>query len=436
MKGGLNKEVSALAVLIILAIPSILHGTEIAGKYTAIYQSREDRDGEKASVFDNYLRLDINKLFHPDISVHAYGKYGHEFNNEFSDGDVYYLYLQYRAFEGGTDLRLGRFPLEAHRFLTVDGLNATFRAAGIIGVSAFAGQPRYLEIDPDRFHREFRDTGDFIFGSKVFLQGIEGLRAHISYSRENGGDVYRELLGAGAGKDFKLKVFDTDMRISSDVLADYNTDKSTLHKLTGRLYFSFDKKVRIILAADRYNVKEDFPEGRELIMSLLSTGREDRLSYTIFYDITRNWAVYQASTFTHLEMPDGEWHEGTIIKGGINGNFLKEAGLDFGVGVYNFDSFVAKASGVTAEIKWHLSGKWTFEGGVEAVFFNTPFRDSKTATTVTGEVKYSPNRRMNVAVFAEQSDNPEYTSDFRTGMRVDYNFSFGLFEGRQGMHLK
>jgi len=431
LRGDFNKKAFAIAVVIVLVFPSIIYGTDVTGKYTAIYQGREDRDGEKESIFDNYLRLDINNLFNPDISVHAYGKYGHGFNNDFSDGDVYYLYLQYRTFEGRTDLRLGRFPIETHRFLTVDGINATLRPEGIIGVSAFAGQPRYLEIDPDRFHREFRDTGDYIFGGKVFLQGMKGLRANVSYSREgNGENVYRDLLGAGAGKDFNLKVFDTDVRISSDVLADYNTDKSNMDKLTGRVNVFFDKKVRVILGADRYNVKEDYPEGRELIMSLLSTGREDRLSYTIFYDITENLAVYQASTFTRLEMPDGEWHRGTIIKGGINGNFLKEAGLDFGVGVYRFDSFVAKASGVTTEIKWHLSGKWTFEGGVEAVSFNTPFRDSKTATTVTGEVKYSPNRRMNVAVFAEQSDNPEYTSDFRAGIRVEYNFSFGPFEDR------
>jgi len=414
-----------LVVILLLAHSSALFGAEVSGTYSAAFQSRDNRDGSRELVLDNYLMFEAEKIGRPEISLHAYGKYGRELKSDFSDGAIYYGYLQYRTFEGAADIKLGRFPMETHRFLTVDGLSLSLRPAGHFGFTAFGGIPKYLEIDPDRFNRQFTETGGLIFGGRVFLQGTENTRAYAGYSREGkGADVFRELLSAGGGRDFNRTLLGKELLMSLDASADYNAAASGMDKAAVRFFSSFDKKLRLLVEADRYDVVNEYPDGRELVLSMLSDGREDRLFYTLSYNVTRRTALYQSSVFTRLRMPDGEWHGGTILKGGVNCDYIKELGLDLDASVYRFESFIARASGVSARIKWRPFRLWYAEGGVETVSFDTPFRLDKTAKTVMGEVGYQPKPGLKAVAFAERSDNPEFRSDFRTGVRLDYNFSF------------
>jgi hypothetical protein len=425
MTSKLRYKALVLALLAMTSLPRPLHGAELDGKFTSLFESRQNRDGTREAVLDNYLRLDLDKLFVTPLSLHAYGKYGTELNNGPDSTDIYHLYAQYRTFQGETDLKLGRFPLESHRFLTLDGAYLTMRPEGRIGAAIYAGQPRYLEFYPEQIQNRFRDTGDYLAGGKLFLQGVEGARANVYYSREGkDGTVYREIVGAGGGKDFRFNLLSSEVKMSADGSLDYNTDQAAIDKLTARLFFAFDKKLRLLMQADRYDIRDDYPADRQLIISLLSTGREDRIFYTLTYDLSTNFSVYQGSVFTGLRMPDGVWQNGTIVRGGVTVNFIKPAGLDLDAGVYRFESFLAKASGVSATLKWRPLRLWTTQAGVEAVLYDAPFRSNKTAKTVSAEVGYSPVSRLKLAFFAEQSDNPEFKSDFRTGLRLDYNFGF------------
>jgi len=419
-------------LLFILAPACPLFGAEVSGTYSALFQNRENAAGNKESVLDNYLMLDATNIGRPDISAHVYGKYGRDLNDDFSDSSIYYGYLQYKTFQGATDIKLGRFPMETHRFLTVDGLSAYFRPAGLVGFTAFGGVPKYLDIDPDRFNRQFSETGGLIFGGRVFLQGIENTRAYAGYSREwKGSDAYRELLSAGGGRDISGNVLGNELKVSLDASADYNEASSGMEKATARLFATYARKLTLIVEADRYDVKNEYPEGRELVLSMLSDGREDRVFYTLSYNITKRVSVYQSSVFTYLRMPDGEWQRGTILKGGFGADYVRELGLDVDVSVYRFESFIANASGISARIKGRPFRSWIVESGVEAVHFDTPFRNDKFARTVTGEIGYQPKPKYKVALFVERSDNPEYRSDFRTGVKFDYNFSFSGGKGGQ-----
>ena len=419
------RAITVVAVLLMLAQAGPLLGAEVSGRFSSLFQSRENRDGGRESVLDNYLSLDGDRLLHPAVSMHAYGKYGHDFDAGFSDTSLYYGYLEYRTHEGRADIKLGRFPLSTHRFLTVDGVNVSLKPDGPVGVAVFGGASKYLDLDPDRFKRLFSTSEGTIYGGRLFLQGIEDTRAYAGYSWEGSGDtVYQELFSGGVGRDFRAELLGKELKISADGNADYNVDRADLEKMSARLFTSYDKKLRVLLEADLYDVKNEFPEGRELVLSILSDGREERTFYTVFYDLNPIVAIYQSSVFTRLKMPDGGWQTGTILKGGVSGNFIEQMGLDLDLGIYRFESFIADATGISTKIRWRPHNKWILEGGLEAVSIDTPSRHDQTATTITGEVGYRPKPTLKAALFVEQSDNPEFRSDFRTGMRLDYDFSF------------
>lgn len=424
-RNGMRNKALTIVALALFALPFPLHAADIGGAFSSLFESRKDRDGARETVLDNYLRFDVDKLPIAPLSFHAYGKYGYEANGGFSSTDVYQLYAQYRTFQGSTDVKVGRFPLESNRFLTLDGAYLTLRPESRVGVSVYAGQPRYLELYSDNLSKTFRTTGDYLYGGKVFLQGVEGVRANVSYSREGkDGVVFREIAGVGGGKDFKFSLLGSAVKLAADASADYNNAQSALDKLTARLFFTFDKKFRLIVQADRYDVRDEYPAGRELIISLLSTGREDRLFYTATYELSPKFAIYQGSVFTGLRMPDGSRQTGTIVRGGVTGNFIKPAGLDFDAGLYHFESFMSKASGASLNLKWRPINRWSTEAGCEIVSVNAPFVTEKIAKTFTAQIAYSPVSRLKLALFTERSDNPEFRSDFRTGLRLDYNFSF------------
>lgn len=426
------RTIGGLFLVLALLAPPAAFGAEITGKYSAALEGRETRDGIKESVLVNYLSFDVDRLPLANLSLHGLGKYAHEWRENDSATSIYYLYGQHRTFEGRRDLLVGRFPLESHRFLTLDGLHLTMRPDRPWGYSLYAGQPRYMEIHNDRFERQFRDTGDYLAGGKVFLRGVEGLRANASYSREgDGSTVYRELIGIGGGKDFFFPRADEEMVLALDGSLDYNPAESALDKLSARLFLLYSAKLRVVVQADRFDVREDYPAGRELIISLFSTGREDRAQYTITYDLRPEISLYQGTVFTEMEMPDGTWRQGRIIKGGISGNYRERWGVGFDAGLYHFDSHSSDATGLALNLNYWPAEAWFTQLGLEVVKIDAPFRERERASSVIAEVGYQPGNTWRLAGYLERSDNPEFKNDFRTGIKLDYLFGFAFGRARQ-----
>ncbi len=421
---------SVLLLLPVFLAGKTVTGTEVTGRYTMGFEDRELRDGTQESVMVNYLSFDADRLPMANLSVHGFGKYAREWEEGVSATSIYSLYGNYRTFEGRTDLRFGRFSQESHRFLTLDGLHLTRRPDMPLGYSLYIGQPRYMEIHNQRFERQFRDSGDYLAGGKVFLRGVEGVRANMSYSREGGGgDVYREIIGLGGGRDFFIphhRQDEEDMILAADGSLDYNPDQSVIDRLSARLFMIYSPRLQAVVQVDRYDVRDDYPTDRELIISLFSTGREDRAKYTITYNLRPELALYQSSVFTELEMPDGARRQGRIIKGGVMGDFQEQWGVDFDAGLYHFDSHLAEANGGAMSVNYHPVQAWNLLLGYEYVDISKPLRDDDSAQTVSVEVGYRPGIKWKVAGYLEHSDNPEYRSDFRTGLRLDYRFGFAL----------
>lgn len=405
---------------------------EISGKYSALIEDRETRSGERESVLLNYLSFEAVRVGLPALSLHGFAKQAHEWRQNDSATSIYYLYANHRSFEGRSDLKLGRFPLESHRFLTMDGAQLTILPERPWGYSLYAGQPRYLEIYEERLERQFRDTGDYLAGGKIFLQGYEGVRANASYSREGGGgEIHREIVALAGGKDFFPTLAGRERVLALDGSLDYSPDQAALDRMSARLFLIWSEKVRGVLQADRYDVRDNYPGGREMIISLLSSGREDRAQYTVTYDFSPEIALYQATVFTEMEMPDGAWRPGTIIKGGVSGNYRDHWGIDFDAGLYHFESHQAEATGMALSMRYTPQSPWDLLLGLELVRIDAPFRQEKSARSISAEIGYTPAPNWKLAGYLERSDNPEFKSDFRTGLRLDYLFGFTLGRVKQ-----
>lgn len=431
-------KIGAFSALLLLPLwpgnqPAI--GAEISGRYTMGYEDRQARNGDRESVMVNYLSFDADRLPMANLSLHGMGKYAREWRQGDSATSIYYLYGHHRTFEGRRELQFGRFPLESHRFLTLDGLHYTRRPDRPYGYSLYAGQPRYMEIHDERFERQFRDSGDYLAGGKVFLRGVPDLRANVSYSREGGGgEVYREIIGLGGGKDYFLprrQEGREEIILALDGSVDYNPDKSVLDRLSARLFVIYSEKLRAVLQADRFDVRDDYPADRELIISLFSSGREERAKYTVTYDLKPQIAIYQSSVFTQLEMPDGAWRQGRIIKGGVSGDFKEAWGVVFDAGLYHFNSHLAEATGLALTLDYQPDPLWNLQLGLEAVNITKPFREKKSAKTISAELGYQPGVNWRLAGYLEHSDNPEFRNDFRTGLRLDYHFGLALGKAMQ-----
>ncbi len=400
---------------------------EISGNYSALIEDRETRNGTRESLLLNYLSFDAVRVGMPALSLHGFAKQAYDWRRSDSATGIYYLYANHRSFEGRSDLKLGRFPLESHRFLTLDGAQLTILTQRPWGYSLYAGQPRYLEVDEERLERQFRDTGAYLAGGKIFLQGYEGVRANASYSREGGGgEIHREIVGLAGGKDFFPLLAGRERTLALDGSLDYSPEQAAPDRMSARLFLIWSEKLRGVLQADRYHVRDNYPAGREMIISLLSSGREDRAQYTLTYDFSPEIALYQAAVLTEMEMPDGAWRQGTIIKGGVSGNYREARGIDFDAGLYHFASHQAEATGVALSMRYTSRALWDLLLGLELVRIDAPFRRDNEARTISAEIGYTPAPNWKLAGYLEQSDNPEFKSDFRTGLRLEYLFGFSL----------
>ncbi|ADH86782.1 hypothetical protein [Desulfurivibrio alkaliphilus] len=427
--------VFSLILLLVFLAGKTVTGAEVSGRYTMGYEDREVRDGSRESVMVNYLSFEAKRLPVTNLSVHGFSKYAYEWQRGDSATGIYYLYGNHRTFEGRNDLLFGRFPLESHRFLTLDGVHFTQRPNRPFGYSLYLGQPRYMEIHDDRFERQFRDSGDYLAGGKIFLRGVEGVRANASYSREGGGgDVYREIIGVGGGKDYyftRRQEERDEVIVAVDGSLDYNPDQSAVDRLSARLFVIYPPRLRVVLQADRYDVRDNYPADRELIITLFSTGREDRAKYTVTYDWRPEIAFYQSSVFTELEMPDGAWRRGRIVKGGVIGDYRESRGVLFDAGLYHFNSHLSEANGLALSVDYQYDQVWNLLVGLELVRLSKPLRDEKNARSVNVELGYKPGDRWKLAGYLERSDNPEYRNDFRVGLRFDYLFGFALGRAAQ-----
>jgi len=386
--------------------------------------TNEDEDyNEDENTFENRLILDNTELVEQYLNFNFYGKYTYE-ENENSDNekftDIYSAYLDFSSFENRLRIKLGRFSFLNNSFMTIDGIETTYRSDNHFGVTLFGGIPKYLDKDDKYIHEEFRDTGERIYGGKIFLNGVKNTNGYLSYSREeDDSETIQELLGAGLGRDFR-NFYLQGLNMSLDGKLDYELNDSDIYKADIRAGFDY-KKLGLILRFTRYNVKDGYRDDRELIISNFSTGEEDRYSYTIEFKATDNIRLYQGLVHTLVEYPSGEWIRGTIAKGGADFSYFKEIGVVTGFHGYYYDSELASAEGAGGYVDWNITNnlKWTTEG--EFVKMDD-WKDDDELYSLFTELEYIFSNKYTFTIYYENNEETRYLPENRAGAKFKYTF--------------
>lgn len=410
-------KVFRLVLFLIFLMSVSAFAFSIDGSVTTSYEVSKDDGEDSEGLWENYLSIDNAKLIDPYIGFTFFGRYAYDESIQEDYTDIYSAYLDYSSFQNALQVRIGRFSYVANRFLTLDGAQATLRTDYFLGATVFAGVPEYFDSDGRHVNESFRDTGDRLYGGKLFLNGIKNTTGFVSYSKEEEDDVtFQEMVGLGAGYRFKV----SDIYMHANGSMQYDMDAGVLYKGAGKLYMKYGD---LIVNTDfaTYNVEDGSTYEDELIISNFSSGKQDKYGLSVQYNITKNISPYVSGIISRMEMPSGLIAKGEIYKVGFDFNYFKEIGVITGVEGYYYNSEVSNAKGASLDLDWSITRTFrvNFEGEMLRVE-NTKTENSIYSLYLRAE--YDILRDLTLSVFAENNQETRYLPENRYGLKAVYSF--------------
>jgi hypothetical protein len=411
-----------------MAMSTGAYGFSIDGELSTAYEWSKDEDEETETLWENYLRIDNAALIGPYLDVSIFGKYSQEGGDDGQDGeeytDIYSAYLHYSSFQGAVELNAGRFPYVNNKFLTLDGGEFTVRTDYYLGATVFGGIPKYFDMDDRHINETFRDTGDRLYGGKLFLNGIKFTNAYVAVSREeNEEQIIQELIGAGIDQGFNLG----RAAVTAGAKMAYDKELEDIYRGVIRLHMTYGD-LTVLTDGTRYNVQEGTTFENELVISNFSVGQEDRLSYTVKYAVTESIIPYQSTVLTRMEVADGAIIDGEIFKLGVDIDYFKKIGVTSNVEGYYYNSEVSTANGGSLALEWNItrSLRMIFEG--ELLKLENPATTDETYETdeevysVYLTAEYDILKDVTVSIFGENNKETRYLPENRYGIKAAYRF--------------
>lgn len=404
-----------VCILLLMAAPAAAYGFYAGGELSTAYELSKESDQGTKGLWENSLRLDNAELFTPYLGLNFYGKYSLDDDDDFTD--IYSAYLYYSSFQQSVELKLGRFDYVGNSFLTLDGAELTMRTDYYFGATVFAGSPEYFDTDDRHINETFRDTGERLYGGKIFLNGVKKTTGYISFSKEElNEDTVQELAGMGLGRSFSLGAvqFNTGGKLT------YDTKQNDIYKGDLRLYTQY-KKLTVIAGGTRYNVQDGSSYENELVISNFLSGKEDRLSYTVQYAFTDNITGYQSTIYSNMEVVEGKVVEGEIYKLGMELDYFKSIGLSGNIEGYYYTNKVSDASGGSVAAQWHITRKLRLNFETELLTMeNTDVEETVYLTYLSAQ--YDIQKDLTVSIFGENNNETAYLPENRYGAKVAYRF--------------
>ncbi|MGE5664561.1 MAG: hypothetical protein ACM31I_09560 [Deltaproteobacteria bacterium] len=178
----------ACAFVPLLLLPATSRSADfsLSSRTYALYYEREvpGAETQKYAPVYEYLAGDARGLGGRPFSFHFYGwgrqDLADDSGTNSRSGDVGSAYLQYLHPRGNAEMRLGRFFLaEGTAAEILDGAFVKLRTGPGLGVSLFGGLPVERTITGTQ-------TGDSIYGGRVFFAAARYLEIGATYLKEDG----------------------------------------------------------------------------------------------------------------------------------------------------------------------------------------------------------------------------------------------------------
>ncbi len=388
------------------------------------YENAKTYDGVKYSFLRTYLNLNMLNVGVTGLSLHFYGDMQNSLKNADEDLDLYYGYIRYKTFQNAVDIKAGRFELINNNFMTVDGGQVTFITPAYFGVTLYGGVPYYKNFEDRK--EVFRDTGDLIYGGRVFLSGIESVSAYIGYSRETGKNsegrygVFSEILSAGGYYVYDMSSDGVESYASVNAVAEYDPFHGALSRLSGKANYRRGM-FELVAFGDIFDIRDQYPKGRELIIRLLSTGKEMRYGGDAAFNPADWISIYGGVYGTTVEVNSGSNIYGAVYKAGFDLYFMKYAGLMFAGEFYYYDTGRYDALGGALSGEWRVTQDLSFILSGELASLKDGV-DTINAYAVNAELTLHITRFLTASVFYEKGEKNRFIDDMRCGATVKYDF--------------
>jgi hypothetical protein len=419
-----KRKMKKLLTVVFSFFISYVFAAEYAGFYSIGYE-RYERFGVTSSFIARAMNFSTENLFIEGFSFNIQGSYFIAIKNEKSYVELYLANLRYRGFEG-TDISIGRFAHPMNKFLSLDGVSVSQITPWYFGVSGFIGVPNYLDAGENLF----RDTGDLSYGGRIFLNGIKKINFNLNYYRETGFDgkdafsVYKETAGFG------LNYYNGEREkiLSFDLTLDQDIPRGTPAGASARFSFIRDGFYALFYG-DYFDVRNDYPFGRELILRFISYEKESRGGFTTGYDLTDAINIYAGFAYTNIALSTGESADGQIYRAGAKLTLVKDAGLSANIEVYDYESEFIGAYGVSAGFQWRFAEYFALSAGWEKAFLRGAWHDnchdnSHYNKAESGNVKLLVYLTENhtFSLYTHTGSDNRYMDKNRWGAEIKYMF--------------
>ncbi|MFZ3114821.1 MAG: hypothetical protein WA133_12735 [Syntrophales bacterium] len=183
---------------------------EIRGRSSTQFLWFDDFYNGRQTELTQYLRVAATGIDAAGkFSLYGYGRAGATlqngddiYNDDRTNGRLYYLYGDYRDIGGKVDIKVGRqFANLSADSSIIDGASFDVKNVGPVGFTFLGGRNVIFGLNGEMGH-----TGDYAAGVAMYLQGFQTTDLDISWFRKwDQYDVARDMLGAS----FKQYLFNT-----------------------------------------------------------------------------------------------------------------------------------------------------------------------------------------------------------------------------------
>lgn len=382
--------------------------------------SNQKEKNEVYNILETYLNVDEVAVYKRYVNLNFDGKFTYNDSKyeEKYNTDIYSLYFDISNFEKNYELKLGRYSNINNRFMVIDGVDFKYTSKQYFGVDLFGGIPKYITKDDRYINQEFRDTGDRIYGFKIFTNQIKDFNSFLGYSKElNEHVTVQELLSVGG--NFRYN-FNDDFKFDINALMDYEMNFDQLYRVDAKADFGI-YKLEGYLSASKFDVKDGYREDRRVVITNFSSGKEERYTYHLEYPINNNFKIYHGLTHTYLQYSSGEWGEGEIIDVGMNLSLIERYGISIDFGAYRYDSALADANGINIKTDWYMTNRLKSILKFEYVNFDK-WDYSKNVYSFNYDLSYKFSKNMSIVTFVEKNSKIVYLPERKIGVKFQWSY--------------
>ncbi len=385
------------------------------GELKTQVEFRQDIYDEDSVPFDSYLKLDIRDL-KGESTLHFYGKlwkdlgYGTD-----TDVDIYQIYVEIPFRHSNSSLLVGRqFISEGFETYVADAVKFQQTLSNGFRYVFYLGKPRFFEP-------KVHDGDDFLAGVKFeykgYFFGVEHLR--------NDGHVKKTSLVAGSYTYLSKNLvsysrFELDTAHGEFVEANLGFNYFPTRKLRLNVEFGY---------AD-YSYRYDDYYYEDPVFSMFSPeGRELRLTQSAYYDLSKEWQLFETLTITDIQREGKD--NGELLKLGVIRDRWFEKGLRTHAAFLYQNSWIGILRGVEFGFTKWLCKKFTLSGLIDIARFDKVTYGKQWADAYYLKGTYNVTEFSSFELGVDYRRNEDFDRDARVILRYNY-----LFWGGSGKREK